>query len=140
MTAISPMLWLTAQIMVPDSRYPRKMLAGPPLEREEPDPTAAAFGFGRRACPGRLIAESAIFITAAQILAVFDVGKALDGEGREIEVELEQTAGLLGRPKPFAYRIAARSEKHAELVRQMAARYEGDKDDAVVMEGMLSAE
>ncbi|KAK2596620.1 hypothetical protein QQS21_006296 [Conoideocrella luteorostrata] len=110
------------------------------LEREEPDPTAAAFGFGRRACPGRLIAESAIFITAAQILAVFDVGKALDGEGREIEVELEQTAGLLGRPKPFAYRIAARSEKHAELVRQMEARYEGDKDDAVVMEGMLSAE
>ncbi|KAI0049752.1 cytochrome P450 [Auriscalpium vulgare] len=35
----------------------------------------AAFGFGKRICPGRFIAESVIFITAAMVLSTFSVGR-----------------------------------------------------------------
>ena len=39
MTAISPIEWLTAQIIVPDKMYPSQILAGPPLASDEPDPS-----------------------------------------------------------------------------------------------------
>lgn len=38
MTAISPILWETAQIIEPESKYPMKMPAGPPFWRDVPDP------------------------------------------------------------------------------------------------------
>jgi len=49
------------------------------------DPRLFAFGFGRRACIGRHFAESAIFMAFASILAAFDISKAIDENGREVE-------------------------------------------------------
>ena len=44
----------------------------------------AAFGFGRRICPGKHVAQEVLWITVASVLAVFDILRARDEQGREI--------------------------------------------------------
>lgn len=56
-----------------------------PKHEAEPDPRTYTFGFGRRVCPGKLLADNALFVTVAQTLAVFDVEKPVDGNGRVVE-------------------------------------------------------
>ncbi|KAF5721646.1 oxidoreductase [Fusarium globosum] len=82
----------------------------------EPSPSDLVFGFGRRACPGRWIAEQTLFLSIAQTLAVLEIKKELDGEGREIEVGYEQLPGVISRVKPFPHRIVLRSEKYRKFV------------------------
>ena len=43
----------------------------------------AAFGFGRRVCAGKRLAQSALWLTTASILACFDFLKVVDGNGKE---------------------------------------------------------
>ncbi|KAJ7060803.1 cytochrome P450 [Mycena amicta] len=45
-------------------------------DNDTADPFVYAFGFGRRACPGRQLAENSVFIFIASILAVFDITPA----------------------------------------------------------------
>ncbi|KAL9567214.1 hypothetical protein ACKAV7_008644 [Fusarium commune] len=82
----------------------------------EPSPMDLVFGFGRRACPGRWIADQTLFLSIAQTLAVFEIKKELDGEGTEIEVVYEQLPGVISRVKPFPHRIVLRSEKFRKFV------------------------
>ncbi|TFY79222.1 hypothetical protein EWM64_g4794 [Hericium alpestre] len=51
-----------------------------PSENHEPerDPRYFAFGFGRRICPGLLLADSSLFITFAMVLLVFNISKAVE--------------------------------------------------------------
>ena len=42
----------------------------------------AAFGFGRRRCPGRVLAWDTLWITMASLLAAFEFLPAMDIEGR----------------------------------------------------------
>ncbi|PCD19046.1 hypothetical protein FGRA07_05851 [Fusarium graminearum] len=53
----------------------------------EPSPADVVFGFGRRACPGKWIAEQTMFLIIAQTLATFNIEKDLDKDGREIDVD-----------------------------------------------------
>jgi cytochrome P450 len=69
----------------PDKFDPERFLGPDP----ELDPRSCIFGFGRRICPGRLLAEHNIFITFATVLATFRIAKAVDSEGHEIEPKLE---------------------------------------------------
>ncbi|KAF9499746.1 cytochrome P450 [Pleurotus eryngii] len=80
----------------------------------------AAFGFGRRMCPGRWLAFQSIWIAVASILAVYDILLPLDEQGKEIKLPEEYTTGLLNHPKPFSCRIVPRSSKAVNLVRQTA--------------------
>ncbi|PHH63656.1 hypothetical protein CDD81_5637 [Ophiocordyceps australis] len=86
--------------------------------RNEPDPRSEVFGYGRRICPGRVLAESTIFLTIVRILAVFSIGKAVVN-GVEIEVELEMSQGSPCHPKDFAYSIRPRSEQMMHLLRKI---------------------
>ncbi|CCT69641.1 related to O-methylsterigmatocystin oxidoreductase [Fusarium fujikuroi IMI 58289] len=82
----------------------------------EPSPSDLVFGFGRRACPGRWIAEQTLFLSIAQTLAVFEIKKETDGEGNEIEVGYDQLPGVISRVKPFPHRIVLRSEKYMKFL------------------------
>lgn len=46
----------------------------------------AAFGYGRRICPGRYLAHSAIWLTVASLLACFDLAR-VDGEENELNTD-----------------------------------------------------
>ncbi|KAG6354440.1 hypothetical protein INS49_004457 [Diaporthe citri] len=74
--------WFTRDPAVyhePEQFMPERFLA--PFE--EPDPAGFVFGFGRRICPGRRLAESesTLFLAMAKVLATFDMTKGRDAQG-----------------------------------------------------------
>ncbi|TFK41062.1 cytochrome P450 [Crucibulum laeve] len=83
---------------------------------EKPD---AAFGFGRRICPGRHVALDFIFIVVASVLTVYDICRAKDENGNDINPDVEYTSLLLSHPKPFKCDIRPRSEDAITVVTQM---------------------
>ncbi|KAL5040935.1 hypothetical protein BDW71DRAFT_212621 [Aspergillus fruticulosus] len=80
----------------------------------EPDPSNLTFGFGRRICPGRLLADSSIFLTIAQSLAVFEISSA-----GEDAAKAEFMPGVISHPVPYRLDIRPRSKRHEELVRRI---------------------
>ncbi|KAG6860651.1 hypothetical protein C0995_009016 [Termitomyces sp. Mi166 len=54
-----------------------------PLGRGEPY-SSTLFGFGRRKCPGRHLAEDSLWIAIATILASISIKRAIDEDGKEI--------------------------------------------------------
>ncbi|EKM61159.1 uncharacterized protein PHACADRAFT_134438 [Phanerochaete carnosa HHB-10118-sp] len=78
----------------------------------------AAFGFGRRTCPGRALAFETIWITVAATLAVYNILKPKDEHGNTIEPDAEYTSTSLSRPKPFKCCIMPRSKEALSLVKQ----------------------
>ncbi|KJZ75356.1 hypothetical protein HIM_05282 [Hirsutella minnesotensis 3608] len=89
----------------PDTFDPERYLE----PRNEPDPKAVIFGFGRRICPGH---------------------KAIDEQGQEIDVKQEVTPGMINVPKVFPYKMVPRSAKAAELVRAIEVEQPWEKSDS----------
>ncbi|KAF8521782.1 cytochrome P450 [Hysterangium stoloniferum] len=89
---------------------PERFLHSPDMK----DP-AAAFGFGRRACPGRAMAESSLFITIASILHVFNIilpPGALRPDANAF------IPGMLSRPAPFKCSFVPRSVAAEALIKE----------------------
>ena len=59
------------------------------------DPSVAAFGFGRRICPGRFMAIDSMWITIACVLTVFEIKKAIGEDGKEVAPDGEYISGFL---------------------------------------------
>ncbi|KAJ7744056.1 cytochrome P450 [Mycena maculata] len=79
-----------------------------PAQRE---PRTTCFGFGRRVCPGRELAEASVFMCVAMTLAVFDIGK---GPGA-LPVH-QNTQGTISSVKPFDCVVKPRSERAMALI------------------------
>ncbi|KAI0033051.1 cytochrome P450 [Vararia minispora EC-137] len=86
------------------------------LPDNAPDFPDAAFGFGRRNCPGRYMAYSSVWLTVACLLAVFEIRRAKDGMGKEVEIIEEYCDGLVSFPVSFRCEIKPRSEAARALV------------------------
>ncbi|KAF9562477.1 cytochrome P450 [Agrocybe pediades] len=84
--------------------------------KAQPDPFKFVFGFGRRICPGAHLAEMSLFLSISNILAVFDISKPLDKDGKEYEPEIEWTSGTTMHMKSFPCRIKPRSKEHLMLL------------------------
>ncbi|KAH7928454.1 cytochrome P450 [Leucogyrophana mollusca] len=69
-----------------------------------------AFGFGRRVCVGRHVADASLWSAMALMLAAFKVTKAKDEEGKDIDFEPEWFGGLATHPLPFPCSITPRLE------------------------------
>ncbi|KAI0713249.1 cytochrome P450 [Earliella scabrosa] len=83
------------------------------------DPSVAAFGFGRRICPGRFMAIDSMWITIACVLAVFDIKKAIGEDGKEVTPDGEYISGFF-HPKPFPCVVKPRSKEHEALLMELA--------------------
>ncbi|KAI0061726.1 cytochrome P450 [Artomyces pyxidatus] len=83
---------------------------------------SSAFGFGRRVCPGRYIAESTLWIAVVSILATLNVGKAIDERGQEIPADVVFSDGLVSVPKPFKCSIVARDELARQHILETALK------------------
>ncbi|KAK0185225.1 cytochrome P450 [Armillaria mellea] len=83
----------------------------------EPDPYKVVFGFGRRICPGKVLADASVFMSCAMVLAVFDISKYSEN-GVVFEPDTEHTAGTISHPTPFKCTIQARSRKALELINE----------------------
>ncbi|CEL54925.1 O-methylsterigmatocystin oxidoreductase OS=Aspergillus flavus GN=ordA PE=3 SV=2 [Rhizoctonia solani AG-1 IB] len=80
-------------------------------------PYLAAFGWGRRICPGLHFAESMLFIMITSLLSTFTFYRKKDAGGREI---IPQLKGAPHSPsftlKPFEFEFKVRSETHRNPV------------------------
>ncbi|EMD37249.1 hypothetical protein CERSUDRAFT_113891 [Gelatoporia subvermispora B] len=84
------------------------------------DPASAgAFGFGRRICAGRFLAQEELWLTMAAILATFTIGDCTDMVGGQISPETAFMPGFLVHPKPFKCSMTPRSGEHEALVQSL---------------------
>ncbi|KAJ3561943.1 hypothetical protein NP233_g9884 [Leucocoprinus birnbaumii] len=107
---------------------PERFLRNGKVHVSGPDPTEITFGFGRRTCQGRHIAESTMFHIAASVLSLFDITKAKDIDGKVIEPSCDYTSGIARQPAPFKCTIQPRSQTatnliHSDVVHAEAAGY-----------------
>lgn len=102
-------------------------------DKPEQDPRAISFGFGRRICPGRFLADNTVYLSVAQSLAVLRVGKAVEN-GVEVDVTPEFEAGVISHPLPWRYRIEPRSAAHEELILSVETEVPWEESDAAVLE------
>ncbi|TEB33718.1 cytochrome P450 [Coprinellus micaceus] len=101
----------------PGSFYPERYLEDESL----PDPKTIIFGFGRRICPGRFLADSSVYMTLAALTALFDISPARDSEGKPMVPVVEYAEGFVRHPKPFRCSIKPRSERVLTLVKEAKA-------------------
>ena len=121
----------------PDAFKPERFINADGSLRDDPVVTSL-FGFGKRICPGRHLADATIFIVIASLLSVFHIKKGDRTEGvpdmysftgagvrysnRTLLMTCERlerlTAGafLHSRPCPFACSITPRDRKAEELI------------------------
>ena len=76
----------------------------------------AVFGFGRRICPGRLLAKESVWLTIANVLATFDISPAKDDNGIDVPVTETWLSGVIGFPGPYKCAITPRSQKALEII------------------------
>ncbi|KAI5806620.1 cytochrome P450 [Peziza echinospora] len=77
----------------------------------------SAFGWGRRTCPGKLLAENSLFITITRILWGFNINKALDESGSEITPNtFAYTDGFNSKPQPFRCEIKPRDARIEAII------------------------
>ncbi|KAJ4358754.1 uncharacterized protein N0V89_003338 [Didymosphaeria variabile] len=100
----------------------------------EPDPRNWIFGYGRRVCPGRYVAENALFLTIAQSLAVFKIENPVDENGKVVKPEMKFEPGVVSHPVPYRVSIKPRSEKHELLIREAEKQYPWQESDAKALE------
>ena len=101
---------------------------------EEPDPAGFVFGFGRRICPGRRLADSTIFVAAAKVLATLDITKARDAQGREVEPEIGIGSGAVASPLPFSVVVSPRNKTTVHLVRSFDEEHPVGEGDSKYLE------
>uniref|UniRef100_A0A0W0F7R4 Cytochrome P450 n=1 Tax=Moniliophthora roreri TaxID=221103 RepID=A0A0W0F7R4_MONRR len=69
-----------------------------------------AYGFGRRICVGRHLADAMLWLTFASVLACFNIDKERDEQGKDIDVpeRYSDGPGLFSYPLPFRCNITPR--------------------------------
>ncbi|KAF7346414.1 putative cytochrome P450 [Mycena sanguinolenta] len=81
------------------------------------DEVVFAFGFGRRICVGRHIADATVWATFVSILSTFNIAKAKDDMGKEIDIDPSNYSdSMASHPLPFPCSITPRSETATSLV------------------------
>lgn len=97
----------------------------------ETDPHKFVFGFGRRICPGRVLADEALFLNISQSLAVFNIDRraANGGEGSRLQF----TSGVISHPEPFGASIKPRSPHHEGMIRSIEETFPWTKGDGEVL-------
>ncbi|EKM55874.1 uncharacterized protein PHACADRAFT_195925 [Phanerochaete carnosa HHB-10118-sp] len=104
----------------PYSFNPKRFLSEDGKLREDVPKPMEAFGYGRRICPGRHFALETLFTAVSNILAVFTIEKAVDEDGKVVEVREEFVPHVFSPPKPFKARFKARYPEAESLIRSAA--------------------
>lgn len=129
-----PAVYHDPERFLPERFLPERFLA--PFD--EPDPAGFVFGFGRRMCPGRRLAESTLFLTVAKVLATFDISKGRDSQGREVEPEIGIGPGAVAAPFPFSVTITTRNQALVQLIRSVEREHSGGEGDSKYLDQDLA--
>ncbi|KAG9316917.1 cytochrome P450 [Chiua virens] len=94
----------------PDVFKPERFLVDGKLREDAKFIDSVAFGFGRRTCPGRYVADASIWTALVSILWAFKITKALNERGEQIDFEPTFRYGVATAPHPFPCSIIPRRE------------------------------
>ncbi|KAJ3553129.1 hypothetical protein NM688_g3785 [Phlebia brevispora] len=109
----------------PDSFNPDRFLTKEgTLDADSASHVDFVFGFARRACPGRFIGISSVWLTIATILTAFDVDAPTDEHGSKIMPSGEYTSGLAMYPVPFQCTFKPRSAQMETIISDAAQKEE----------------
>ncbi|KAI0628180.1 cytochrome P450 [Trametes polyzona] len=72
----------------PEAFRPERFLDGDKPSSGARDPYSYIFGFGRRICPGRYLADASLFLTCASTLHAFQISPPVDDQGRPVKLEV----------------------------------------------------
>ncbi|KZT66837.1 cytochrome P450 [Daedalea quercina L-15889] len=86
-----------------------------------PDPENWSFGYGRRVCPGQIMADDTIFLLTAAVLATFNVTSARTLDGKELGKDVKNIGGIICHPPPFTCEITPRSLATKEFIASLGA-------------------
>ncbi|KAJ9602579.1 hypothetical protein H2200_012772 [Cladophialophora chaetospira] len=82
----------------------------------------AAFGHGRRICPGLEVTEKALLLQVSNLLWACRVGKGRDGSGKEIEVPWYDYTGVaISTPKQFDFVVEERVSGRLKMLEEAAS-------------------
>lgn len=97
---------------------PERFMSDDGLSRRKDAPDIEnAFGYGRRKCPGRIVARDTVWITAASLLTAFNIVEAFNKDGRPFAVdEVEFTSEMISRPPQFTCIFEPRSSATESLI------------------------
>lgn len=99
----------------PERFMPERFLG----ETPEKDPRGIAFGYGRRICPGRLLADETVFIACAMSIAVFDIQKKVR-DGVVLEPVRRMVPGFISYPEPYEIDVRPRSIQTTAFIQAAA--------------------
>ncbi|KAK7685293.1 hypothetical protein QCA50_011656 [Cerrena zonata] len=114
-TVLIPNIWALSQAVPEPHKFnPDRFLSSDGTT----DPTDYIFGFGRRICPGRHLAENFIFLVIANILSNFTISSPTkkQPDGLPSPSEAAFASAMISFPEPFACNIKPRTEEHAEYI------------------------
>ena len=85
---------------------------------QHPDKSLCTFGFGRRICPGKQVAQNSIFIAIARILWAYNISHRYSN-GKKVPIDSLDTANKIAAgPSPFEASFSIRSPAHQRIVEQ----------------------
>jgi len=99
----------------PEEFRPDRFLKDGQLNPDIKDVTAV-FGYGRRQCPGQIMATELLFAVISSVLTAFDIATPLDESGNPIKLRPAMTTDALSFPLPYKCIIKPRSDVAASLI------------------------
>ncbi|KAG0700751.1 cytochrome P450 [Suillus ampliporus] len=123
-TIVLPNIWAISRDEIsgipPETFAPERFL-DTCVEKTAIDPYTYAFGFGRRICPGRFLADNSIFLFVTGLMATFNISPALEPDERHtLLLGTPFRQGLVRFPESFRVCILPRSEKIAAELKTRA--------------------
>ncbi|KAK7685292.1 hypothetical protein QCA50_011655 [Cerrena zonata] len=119
-TILMPNVWAISQAVPEPHKFnPDRFLNS----NRTTDPSDYIFGFGRRICPGRHLAENFIFLMISNILSNFTISPPTEkhSDGLPLPSEAVFAPAMVSCPEPFAFNIKPRTEEHAEFVTSLVS-------------------
>jgi len=98
----------------PYNFYPERFLPKPAGSEETQ--FTAGWGYGRRICPGRFVADASLWLVIATMLSVFDISKRIGPDGKPITPSMEFSDGLVRHPHIGPCDIRPRSDRAISLI------------------------
>jgi cytochrome P450 len=83
---------------------------------QHPNRPLCAFGFGRRTCPGKQLAQNSVFIAIARNLWAYNISHSYV-DGKKVPIDsLDTMKVALAGPSPFEASFSIRSPAHQQIV------------------------
>jgi cytochrome P450 len=95
---------------------PERFLKDGKIDPDVQDSELAVFGYGRRICPGRRLANAFTWLSTGYVLASFTVEQAVASDGMPIEPTVKYCSGTIRHPDTFECAFTPRSEDTRDMI------------------------